>query len=289
MMKKLFCVCFLIAMLAFCASATYISLSSTVDLERVVNTTTAEANISITNRGDEPAYDVIVEPMSYMGFTAEQVTLGNINPNETVSGTIALTIPEDALPGRYSMGLMIRYNDLNNYPFTFVTPIRLFYKVAIQSNVVGLLSEVEIAGDREEVMTLKIQNRDDKPHDVTVKLYTPNQISVDEKEKTVTLRQSSETVVDFNLSSLGALPGGNFFVFATIDYDDNGKHYSVISSNGRIITSKERYIMGMLLPLIVCVIVVLLVLIVYLQLKPKAQAQIPVKAKEEKQAVVKKK
>ncbi|MBM3309600.1 MAG: hypothetical protein FJY77_05030 [Candidatus Altiarchaeales archaeon] len=273
--------------LPFCASATYISLSSSVDLERVVNTTTAEANLSITNNGDEPAYDVIVEPVSYMGFTAGQLTLGNIKPNETISGTIALTIPEDALPGRYSMGLMIRYNDLNNYPFTFVTPLRLFYKIAIQSNVVGLLSEVEIAGDREEVMTLKIQNRDDKPHDVTVKLYTPNQISVDEKEKKVTLRQSSETVVDFNVSSLGALPGGNFFVFATIDYDDDGKHYSVISSNGRILTTKERYIMGMLLPVIVGAIVILVVVIVYLQLKPKKQA--PAEAKEEKQRAVGKK
>lgn len=219
------------------AGATYISLSSTTDTERIVNATSTEVNITVTNLGDEPAYDLIVDPIYSRGLTGEQVSLGNINPNQTSAGTIKLSIPANAAPGRYSMGLLIRYNDQNDYPFSFVTLVKFFYKTPVQANVVGLLDEVTLPVTGRETMHLKIQNRDDKPHEAVVHLYTPNQIAVVEKEKTITLAPSSETTVDFVVSSVGALPGANYFVFATIDYDENGNHYSVISSEGRILTT----------------------------------------------------
>ena len=265
--RKLVFISFLMLITASFVSATYISLSSSVDLERIVNSTVAEANISIFNDGDEPAYDVIVEPISYQGINAEQVMLGTINPNSTAVGTITLQVDENSVPGKYAIGLLIRYNDLNNYPFTFVTPVTFFYQTPVQSNVVGLLNELEIAGDETQEMILTIQNRDYKPHDVTIKLYTPNQISVDEAEKKITLQQSSESTVTFQVSSLGALPGGNFFVFATIDYEEDGMHCSAISSNGRIITAKERSFMGMLVPLIIVVVAVLIVVLIITQLR----------------------
>lgn len=267
LMRKWFFMGFLMLLAAFSASATYISLATTVDLDKIVNATSPEANITIINEGDEPAYDVIVEPVSNQGLTAEQITMGNVNPNQTVVGTLKLNIPTDAIPGKYSMGLIIRYNDLNNYPFTFVTPLKFFYKTAVQSNVVGLLNEVELSGDEKKTLTLKLQNRDDKQHQLAIRLYTPNQIAVDGKERALTLAPSSETAVDFTVSSLGALPGGNFFVFAILDYDDDGKHYSVISGNGRILTAKERSYMGVLAPIIIVIVVVLVLLLIYLQLR----------------------
>jgi len=263
------CIGLLVFMLTLSASAEFISLSTNVDVDRLVNTTSTWVNITITNRGDEPAYDVIVEPAFDSGFSAEQIVLGNINPNQTVSGATQLSIASGAAPGRYSMAFLIRYADVNNYPFTFVSPLHFFYMTTVQSNVVGLLNvdSVELAGEKKAVMTLKIQNRDDKQHDVTIKLYTPNQIAVEGGEKTVTLAPKSESQVDFTVSSLGALPGGDFFVFAVLNYDEDGRHYAVTSSNGRIVTSKERSTMGILAPVILVIVVVLVIALVYLQLR----------------------
>ncbi|MFH1126105.1 MAG: NEW3 domain-containing protein [Candidatus Altiarchaeota archaeon] len=252
--------------LAAGVSATYISLSTAVNLDVIINTTSTEANITITNQGDEPAFDVIVEPTFPTGFTGEQINIGNINPNQTVVRTLKIGIPSDATPGRYSMGLLMRYNDVNSYPFTFVTPVKFFYKTAVQSNIWGSMNEVELSGDEKETLTLKIQNRDDKQRQVSIRLYAPNQIAVDEKDKSITLAPNSETTIDFTVSSIGALPGGDYFVFAILDYDEEGKHYSV-PSNGRIMTAKERSFMGLLAPVIVVIVLVLVVALLYLQLR----------------------
>ncbi|MDD5111965.1 MAG: hypothetical protein PHG85_05425 [Candidatus Altiarchaeota archaeon] len=251
-------------------------------MQNVINTTIAQANITITNSGDEPAYDVIIEPLpNALGITSNQISLGNILPNQSAYGMVQLNIPAEALPGRYAMGFMIRYNDLNNYPFTFVTPVKLFYKTAVQSNVVATLDEVELLGEEKKPMTLEIQNRDTVAHQVNIKLYTPNQISVENLERSETLAPSSKTKVEFTLSPLGALPGGNFFVFAVIDYDDNGQHYSV-SSNGRIITSKERSFMTTLAPFVIGLVILAFIALIYFQLrkdKPVKEAPKPTKKK----------
>jgi hypothetical protein len=252
---------------AFTASATYISLSTAVDMERVINQTSTSINVTITNEGDEPAYDVIVEPTSVGGFTIDQISLGNINPNQTVSGTVNMLIPSDSLPGKYVLGFLIRYNDMNGYPFTFVTPIRFNYKTSLQSNVVGFLNEVDLAGEEKKTLTLRIQNMDEKPHDATVRLYLPNQIVVEGgRERSMTLNPSSETKLDLQISPLGALPGGDYFIFATVDYVDGDKHYST-STNGRITTSKQRSLMGELAPYVIVVVLVLVIVILYLQLR----------------------
>lgn len=265
--NKYISACLLMLLFSVSSSATYISLTTTVDVERLVNSTTTYANITLVNEGDEPAYDVVVEPMPPHGFVVEQISLGNINPNQSSSGTFKVTIPDDALSGRYSIPILIRYADLNNYPFTFVTPMRLFYKIPVQSNIVCLLNEVELVGDGKETMKLEIQNRDEREHQVRVKLQTPNQIAVQEKERDITLPPSSETNLDFVVSSLGALPGGSFFVFATVDYDEDGKHYSVISGPGRITTSKERSLMGIIAPVIVVVVILLVLVLIYMQFR----------------------
>lgn len=274
--EKWFLTVFLVLLFSVSSSATYISLTTSIEMERLVNSTTTYANITLTNEGDEPAYDVIVEPLALAGFVIEQINLGNINPNQTVSGTFKVTLPESALPGRYSLSALIRYSDFNNYPFTFVTPMKFFYKTPVQSNIMCLLNEVELSGEGKETMKLNIKNLDDREHRVSVRLHTPNQIAVQEKERTLTLPPSSETNVDFVVSSLGALPGGSYFVFATLDYEEDGIHYSVTSSNGRVVTSKERSIMGMLAPVIVIVVVVLIVVLIYLQFR---QGKKPAEAK----------
>jgi hypothetical protein len=110
----------------------------------------------------------------------------------------------------------------------------------------------------------------------------PNQIGVDQKEKTLTLNSNSETPVNFTVSSLGALPGGNYYVFTVLDYEEDGNHYSVIS-NGRILTSKERSYMGILAPIIVAIVVILVIALIYMQLRQEK----PVKPVAEKPAEVK--
>jgi len=264
---KWFLIGFMALLITVNVSAEFISLQSTIDMQQVVNDTSTEANITITNSGDEPAYDVIVEPMSNQGLASGEISLGTINPNQTVVGTLEISIPSDAKPGKYAMGVLIRYSDVQNYPFTFVTPLHLFYQKPVQSNVVGLLNEVELVGEEKKTLTLEIQNREDKEREVFVKLYTPNQIAVSGKEQTVTLLPSSKTNVEFVVSSLGALPGGNFYVFAVIDYDDDAIHYSVVSANGKILTSKPKAMMDSMTPLIVVVVVVLVLVLIYLQLR----------------------
>jgi hypothetical protein len=251
------------------SSATYISLTSTVDMERLVNSTVAYANITLVNSGDEPAYEVVVEPMPPKDFVAEQISMGNINPNQTSIGTFKLTIPEDAIPGSYSVPILIRYADLNNYPFTFVTHLRFFYQLPLQSNILCVLptDEIELVGENKATMQLKIQNQDEVEHQVTVKLHTPNQIAVQEKERVITLPASSETKLDFVISPLGALPGGSFFVFATVDYEEDGRHYSVISTPGRITTSKETPWVSMIAPVIAVVVILLVLVLIYMQFR----------------------
>jgi len=117
-------------------------------------------------------------------------------------------------------------------------------------------------------LKLTVRNFDEKPHQVNAKLFLPDELTVDVKEKQIQLNAHEEKPVSFEVSNFGALPNSNYAVFASLEYDDE-LHYSALASglirvvesaddtNEDWLTSPVFLGLGMMLLLLVAIFVYL--------------------------------
>jgi hypothetical protein len=241
---------FLLISLLTSVSATYISLSTELTTETLVQDNETQVKVKLTNIGDETAYDVHISLLfpSEESFQSTFLSPGELVPNSPYKGNITINInhPEVVKPGKYSFALLTDYKDANGYGFSSVSPTSLFIKERTLSQVFALMKKVKIpseGGKEGEPLTLKIRNLDSHPHSLKINLFLPRELkAADTMEKTLDIGPKSEREVTFKISSFGALPGSNYAIFATIEYEDteSGLHYSSIATGVVEIVEKQE-------------------------------------------------
>jgi len=260
-MKKITAIVFLLALLSLGtqASAKYITISNTITMEKVVSGEETTINITLSNTGDEAAYDVQLSLMLPDKMTADQIFLGKVDPQIPQSGTFSVKIDPSINPGIYSIGVLTEYKDANRYAFSSVSPNSLIIKGPRSSQVNGMIPELSL-GSKGEVKRLRLdlRNMEEKNRDLKIRIFAPKELKVNPPEKSVSIPGRSEANEEFDISSFGALEGSSYIVFASMDYDEDGYHYSS-TAGGMVKIVKQAEVLNFsgLVPIIALVFLVL--------------------------------
>lgn len=212
------------------SAGSFISLTPSIDNENVVSGNESILGFSLSNSGDEPAYDVVVSLFLPEGMSAEDLFAGRLDDGSSFSGSFRIRLNDSVLPGAYSIPLIVDYKDANGHPFSAVYAFSQVVRVAAFSKVTPRFDNLEIAENGGGGLKLSLRNLDAKDHDVRVALFLPRELRSDEEEKTVAVSAKSDSDTAFAVSSFDALAGSSYAVFAVVSYEEDGVHYSTYSS-----------------------------------------------------------
>lgn len=221
-MKKLL-VIFILFFIPQLVSAGVISLTTTVSSD-IITGDIGRVHVKLLNSGNEAAYDVQISLLTE-SFESNPIHLGKLNPNEPAEEDFEIRLKRIISPGRYPATIIVDYTDANGYPFSSVSSSFIVFKNSTVSKISGLISETSLSGKESKILTLSVRNLDDEEHDVDVKLILPREIKVVDAEKKISIGPKQEKSLDFEVSSLSAIPGSTYAILASIEYEDD-MHYT---------------------------------------------------------------
>ena len=223
------------------AAGSYISFVTTISSEKILENST-KVSVELQQRGDESAYKIEVVPFSSDYFRYEgRVGTERLDPGKTLSGKFELELKREIKLGNYPFFVRTVYHDANMYPFSVVSPHSIEYLETYESTVKGSMNSIEIANDGSGEISLKVRNLEEKPKEVLIRLYLPEELKTDETEKTLQIGPGEEKEIKYRVESKGALPGSSYAAWVSIEYETD-RHYTTFSSGlVKIVEKKENF------------------------------------------------
>jgi hypothetical protein len=226
-----------LAMLAWswgrAVEARFITIEANVNAS--VEGDNARTLITISNRGDEPAYNVVARA-EIGGAARTGLVREALLPNERYSETFDTTVDYDK-PGRYPVIVTVDYTDGNHYPFSALSIVHLNYRENIAGRVVGEIGPASV-GSRGSVR-LTIRNLGQTEERVNARLVTPTELSASPATKTLRVKPSGQEDLAFTVRNASALPGSQYQVYAVLDYEQDNYHFSTVVG-GRVSVEARR-------------------------------------------------
>lgn len=229
--------------------------ASYITLETAIATSPSSVSVSITNKGDEPAYNVQPSLISPVAASSDAKQRLEINEKQTSMFDIELS---DSLPGTYPVILNIDYADANNYPFSAIATSTLVNKVATSPGLIMVLEPIKLSDSNK--LKLSVKNLDDYKKDIKIKIIVPKELTV-EDSKQLSLEARSSGKLSFKIEDFSARPESTYAVFAVAEYDKDGKHYTSITS------SPVKIVKGLNIPISILSISLAALLIIYIVYK----------------------
>jgi hypothetical protein len=258
---KLLMIIFLITVLLLLSTVHAGAISITTTLQDIlVQEKNAQASIQLSNSGDEAASNFEVSFILPEGVGTKTISLDNLSPNETLNRTFNITVSRDLLEGIYSIAVLVKYTDANDYSFSAVSPSYLIYKTSTRTNIFGSIPELSLTGKESKNLDVTLRNLDDKQHNLKIRLIIPLELKVEIIEKNLTIDKKTESKLSFPISNFGALVGSNYIVLASIEYEENNLHYSSIAI-GNVKIEEETTTSSFPPYIIVIIVLVLIVLL----------------------------
>ncbi len=224
--------------------AGHITLESRYVFPRVVSGENFSVDVSLKNSGDEAAYEVSLTPLLSDGFSSDNVFVGTLDYNSTFNGRFHINLGDNVPLGGYAFIVRTDYKDANGYPFSSISipPERLVIGKPSSSLVSGKINGVNLPVDGSKSTVLNVRNLDDREHDVKITLYLPRELDADIGETTLSLNPRDEKEFIFDVSSMGALEGSSYAIYALIEYEEEGMHYSSVATGiVRIVGAEEGF------------------------------------------------
>jgi len=215
--------------------AGHIAISSEFTVPRIlgVDNYNFTIGVKITNLGDEAAYDVSISPILPDGLNANTIFVGKLDFNTTFEGKFVVNRGKNRniTRGEYVFGIITDYKDANGYPFSsvFVPPERLIIEKYCNSLVSGKIENTNLPVSGSKRLVLKVRNLEDKKHKIDITLLSPRELEVYPKNISVLLQPRMEKEIDFDISSMGALMGSNYAVYAIMEYEEDDIHYTSVA------------------------------------------------------------
>lgn len=237
------------------AAASYISIQSSI------TATGNETLIKVTNFGDEAAYNVQLSLDINNKKTASDVKR-QLGVRESFEWAVPLNF-ESKNPGKYPLILTTNYEDANSYPFSAISVSALDYKQATISDIATAMSNIKLSD--KGIFELKIKNIGETAKDASIRLIAPKELTVDKDRLSMNLLPQTEKTISFGIEKFSALAGSSYVVFAVIEYEENNKHYTSMTSGLiNVVESKSIFTNEILL---VAVLIVLAAAFIYFQFK----------------------
>ncbi|MEE8401366.1 MAG: hypothetical protein V3R86_04370 [Candidatus Hydrothermarchaeaceae archaeon] len=222
--------------------------------------------LSIANRGDEAAYDVLLTFLLEEGFETESATVGTLEVNATSQNMIKISKTKSKLPGTHRGVLLIEYKDANSHKFSAIVPFKIIYKQGTESPISGSMEGVKLEGKKPQTLRLRMKNSEDLAHKANVELFISKELTTKDSRRKmeVEIPPSGEEIVEFEINSLSALPGSTYPVLALISHENDGKFYSTFA-RGVVRVEKESLVFSEGKMLVV--LAILLVAFIFFQVK----------------------
>ncbi|MBI1972279.1 MAG: hypothetical protein HYS53_03175 [Candidatus Aenigmarchaeota archaeon] len=217
--------------------ASYITINAQLP-EISANENAVPAKFTISNTGDERAFSVQTSFNSAGDFLFPILFHGELEPEKQVDTFFNVNITGSPLPGRYPVLIITEYADANYYQFSAVSSSYIAYKERTSSEVNGFLDDVDVPKGGGAKTKLRVVNRGSAERSVKISVYVPKELFAI-RNTSVLLKPGEQASIDVEISSLAALQGSTYTVFATIEYEDSGKHYSSFSRGLVRITKNE--------------------------------------------------
>lgn len=221
-----------------CASARY-----TMDLSTRVEYASRDAawlNFTLVNLGDEIAYNVRLEPVLPAGMESNNLYVNGLPPGYVLNGSLSVNASPGMLDGTYPLVLVLRYSDRNAYPLSVVYPQSFTLGRSSSSMVAVSIPDVSLTGKEPVDYDVGVVNRDSKKHNVTIRVYLPDELDVSVEEKTVEMEALSAGRLKNTLWSAGALYDSDYAALASVSYVEDGvMHSSLASGRVRVVKPPE--------------------------------------------------
>ena len=256
-LRKLFIFFLVISAVIPAADASYITMKSSI------TATDNAAAIIISNLGDEPSYNVQLS-LDANGKNSVSDVKKQLNVRESFRWQIPLHF-ESKNPGKYPLVLTTNYQDANSYPFSAISVFIFDNNESTISSLAAMISNVELAD--KGVLELKIKNTAETAKDASIRLIAPKELTADKDSLNLHLASKEQATANFEIEKFSALKGSSYAVFAVIEYDEGGRHYTS-TANGliKIIEKKNIFANNALLAFI---LIALIIIFVYFQFKKK--------------------
>jgi hypothetical protein len=179
-----------------------------------------QVRVVVTNQGKEEARDVQIH-LRDAGETTLPVR-PSLPPGSThEAGTELPTTARN--PGRYPLFVTVGYADRNGYAFSAV--LCALYSIGQEtvSEIFGTLQTEPLADEANLELQLKNLAAQERTFNLT--LFTPRDLTADPPQ-TVKLGPAEERRLSLTLRKFSALPGSRYPVYAVIEYDNDGRHFT---------------------------------------------------------------
>ncbi len=218
-------------------------------------------NIEILNIGDEPAFKIVVEPLT--NFNHTRIFSDHLDPKNYLEGSIFINTTSGLKRGSYLIPILVKYSDSNGYSFSVITEGVMVNVYNIRGNVWAFPQSIHIEEKASKKLSIKVMNEDDKPHNVTIKIFHPLEIEIDPNILNISLRPSDSKDVDFKVTNLGGLYGSTYNYIVSIEYEDELSHYLRYTTGKIVVGYKNRdmFVIGF-----VTLIIIQVFLLVYLKI-----------------------
>jgi hypothetical protein len=236
-MKKLIILFLLLISWAWAASASYISLNTTVNTK--VDKDLLKVLVSVVNKGDESAHNVQAElRVGDKKILAEKRQELGVNATYKAIAEFKLDLK---MPGQYPLIVVLHYADANQYPFSALTCQTFSYKAKeLPFEIFGRMESATFWKKGKIKLTLK--NMSESEMAASSYLVTPRELTGKEGSLEIRLEPKSENKISFSVENFSALHGSNYQVFAISEYERDGIHQTNITPGMiKIVESKEIF------------------------------------------------
>ncbi|UCG94995.1 MAG: hypothetical protein JSV92_03010 [archaeon] len=261
-MKRL--LVFLVLMLSVSlAFGSYITFSVTLSSDSISGDS-GKVNIRLDQRGDEPAYEIVVFPLASDHFSYDgRIYSDKLNPGESLEGSFTVFFKKNLTAGAYPFITRSIYHDSNMHPFSVVSYHHVVYKEKFEPKISGSIEGIELPENSMTDFMLKVRNLENDSKEVTLKLYLPEELRTEKETEEFSLGPGEEKHLIYRIESSGALVGSYYSVLASMEYENDYHYTSFTSGTVRIVERKS--ILGVPYEWVIVILIALVVIFVIYQ------------------------
>ena len=215
----------LAAWLALAGPAQAGTITITTTVKAIVTGDHLRVEITLVNQGDEAARNLSLE-MEAAGVKLEAPGPESLPPNQPYQTSLELDL-KLTTPGTYPVVILVRFHDLNGYPFSSLAQGLFAWQAPTYGQVMAKGLPSLISG--EGTISFELANADQAAHQVAVRVVAPQELSLDNPSHTLTLAGRAKATLGVTARNFSALQGATYPVLVVMEYETGGKHYSAVA------------------------------------------------------------
>jgi hypothetical protein len=257
----------LIVLSAHSVLAGYIRLDT--EATSVVEGERLKVSITLTNSGNEPAYNLQgeIETGDKRIPITEKKELA-VNESYRVEPFLDLK-PEK--PGSYPLIVTFYYRDSNRHLFSSITCTTFAYEKEPLPLIFGQLEPVTFS--RKARLRLRLNNLGERELKTSTRLVVPKEVTAEGEAKECLVPSRGKSSLLFHVKNFCALPGSRYPVFCVTEFERREMHHTTISQGS--ISIIERDFFEEYRNYLVALIIVLLIFFILLQFVKRGSVQKP--------------